>query len=30
MYNYAWFISFALSALSYLVLMKMAGPQPAE
>jgi NCS1 family nucleobase:cation symporter-1 len=30
MYNYAWFISFALSAVSYLVLMKVAGPQPAE
>ncbi len=27
MYNYAWFISFALSAMSYLVLMKVAGPE---
>jgi nucleobase:cation symporter-1, NCS1 family len=30
MYHYAWFISFGLSAVSYLILMKVAGPQPAE
>ncbi len=30
MYNYAWFISFGLSALSYLLLMKVTGPQPTE
>jgi nucleobase:cation symporter-1, NCS1 family len=30
MYNYAWFISFGLSAASYLILMKAARPQPAE
>ncbi|HZW29155.1 MAG TPA: cytosine permease, partial [Isosphaeraceae bacterium] len=26
MYNYAWFISFALSAVSYPLLMKLPGP----
>jgi nucleobase:cation symporter-1, NCS1 family len=30
MYNYAWFISFGLSAMSYLVLMKLAGPHAAK
>jgi NCS1 family nucleobase:cation symporter-1 len=29
MYNYAWFISFGLSATSYLILMKVAGPRRA-
>jgi len=29
MYHYAWFISFALSAVCYLVLMKTARPEPA-
>jgi NCS1 family nucleobase:cation symporter-1 len=29
MYNYAWFISFALSAVSYLLLMKVSGPGSA-
>ena len=28
MYHYAWFISFGLSALCYLILMKLAGPRP--
>ena len=30
MYSYAWFISFGLSAASYLILMSLAKPQPAE
>jgi nucleobase:cation symporter-1, NCS1 family len=30
MYHYAWFISFGLSAVSYLILMKMARPRAAE
>ena len=29
LYHYAWFISFGISAVSYLVLMKVAGPGPA-
>jgi NCS1 family nucleobase:cation symporter-1 len=29
-YNYAWFISFVLSAISYLILMKLARPHAAE
>jgi cytosine/uracil/thiamine/allantoin permease len=30
MYHYAWFISFGLSAISYLVLMKLTKPRAAE
>jgi NCS1 family nucleobase:cation symporter-1 len=29
MYNYAWFISFGLSAMSYLILMKVVGRRAA-
>src|SRR5262249_33728240 len=30
LYHYAWFISFGLSAVCYVVLMEVAGPRPAE